>query len=612
MLSQDKKNIFIISLFIFLIKWFFIIYFNTEIDSVTKIIFNLEDRQYFTLIHNLANLNFNPTYDPDISNSNFIALPIYSIFFHSLFFKLFNIYGFIIIEFFIILSFFYIFIYFFNRLGLGKTEATLLSLLIFCLPSLINYFHLFKIPYASSIVELYNLRIPRPSISHLYLFFLFYILILKNKKNNFNFKELALVGIIFALMWGSYYYNLTASSICFVIYYFYITNGSDQKIFKYVNDFFIVFFFFIIFSIPILLIILNAEPNYLTRVGLIELNLEKKQILLNHFIGKVFSLAYIIIFIVITIFYFLLKRRKEFKIEGINLLYFIFLGSFMAPIIFIIISPTISEIYHFSNMLLALTFFVFLIFSFLIILTFSKKNIFLNKNLFKIFIIFLLSFYFFYNFTLNKGNSLETQKIHTNELMSKIKKINIKKDSEILTFDGDVQINLILNNYSNLSFVIGINTAANDETIENKVINIFNFLSLDENEFLTFISNKKRGWRYMNNNIGKTFYMKYQANNLTSYKDSIDFLPDELKFISNSSPLHSQQLIIPIFEIKRLINKFTNFTDQKKINPKLIIINLNDNVTKNLFLSDELYCIKKINKTYKIYYNRDISPGCLL
>ena len=611
-MKNDTKSIYILTAFFFLTKWFFIFNFNFEIDFITKIIFNLDDRQYFTLIHNLSNLNFNPTYNPELSSSKNIALPIYSILFHSLFFKLFNIYGFVIIEFFIILSFCFIFFKIFNRLGLNRIENIFLVLFVFCLPSIIDYFHLFKIPYISSIKELYNLRIPRPSVSHLYLFLFFYILITKNKKNKFKYCDLALIGITFGLMLGSFYYNLAISGITFIIYYFYITHRSNQKKINYIKDALIVFIFFIIFSIPIILILINSEPNYVARVGLIDLTFLKKKILLNHFIGKIFTLKFISIFIIITSLYIFLKFKSVFKLESLNLFFIIFLSSFIAPIIFIIISPTISEVYHFSNMLVALTFLVFIIFFYLTVLTILKKNISTKLYLLKTSIVFLLCIYVFHNYTLNQNNLLDVKKIDTNELMNIIKKINIKKESAILTFDDDTQTNLIFNGYENLNFVIGINSSLSDIQIENQIIDIFRFLRLDKNDFINFIKNEKRGWRYLNSNIGKTFYMKYQANNLTTYNDSFDFSGEELKFILKSSPLHSQQLIIPSFEIKRLIEKFTNLTTSKMIKPELIILNLKNNFMKNITIDEKFYCFKKINTTFMIYFSKDLDLKCSL
>ena len=122
-----------------------------------------------------------------------------------------------------------------------------------------------------------------------------------------------------------------------------------------------------------------------------------------------------------------------------------------------------------------------------------------------------------------------SKKIHTSELMNTIKRLNINKEASILVFDDDVQINLILNGYKNLNFVSGIHSSLSDVQLENQIINIFRFLDLNKNDFINFIKNEKEGWRYYNYRIAKTFYMKYQANKLTTYNGSFDFSEDEIE-----------------------------------------------------------------------------------
>ena len=590
----------------FTIKWFFFFNTDTEIDLITRLIFEIKDWQYFTLIFNFSNLNFNPSYNPALTDLKFISFPIYSIIYHSLFIIFFNIYGFIIIEFFIILLFFHILFNFFKKIGIDAAQAIFLTLLIFCLPNIIDFLQLGKIQYFGAVKELYNLRIPRPSISHLYLFLFFLLLTSNKKKTPFNFRQLSLMGIIFAFMFGSYYYNLAISGLTLIMYYFYITHQSNQKIIKYLKDCFTVVFFFLLFSIPLILILLNTEPDYLIRVGLVELDIAKKIILLNHFIKQILSIKFLIIFSLITLLHLFLKKKKVYKLELINLLYFIFLSSFFAPLIFIIISPTISEPYHFTNMLVSVTFFILLTFSFLILFFFIKDFTY-GKNLLNTAIILLLFFYGFDNYLLNKKNHDNLEQIKFYEL---IKEININKDSSVLTFDARVQTYLILNNFKNLINVIGVNTSLDDETMENNIINIFKFLNLTVVEFNNFIKNEKHGWRFINKHIGETFLMKYQANKLTTYRNSKDFTSVELKYIAKSSPLHSQQIIIPTFEIERLTNKFINFSKKEDLNPDLIIININDIITQNIILDNEIYCSKNINKSYIIYFNKKYKENC--
>ena len=83
-------NIFSISLLMFTIKWFFFFYGDLKFDLITKIVFDLKDWQYLTLIYNLSELNFNPSFDPGISDLNNIPIPVHSILLHTLAFKIFG------------------------------------------------------------------------------------------------------------------------------------------------------------------------------------------------------------------------------------------------------------------------------------------------------------------------------------------------------------------------------------------------------------------------------------------------------------------------------------------------------------------------------------------
>ena len=205
-----------------------------------------------------------------------------------------------------------------------------------------------------------------------------------------------------------------------------------------------------------------------------------------------------------------------------------------------------------------------------------------------------------------KDNSQDNLRLDFNTLVNQLNNLNIKKDDSILTFDGLAQTFFILQGYKNLPIVLSVNTSQTDEILENKIINMFKFYNLDEDDFFKFIQNKKEGWRYINNNIGKTFYMKYQANLLKTYKESMDFSDEEKKYIIKSSPFNSQQLIIPNFEIERLVNKFEKYKIHSSLDPSLVIINLNDKFSTNLKLeSYSTYCRKKINETYFIFYSKE-------
>jgi len=251
-----------------------------------------------------------------------------------------------------------------------------------------------------------------------------------------------------------------------------------------------------------------------------------------------------------------------------------------------------------------LSFFVFLIYVFLIFNLYIKdiphKKIFLNSSIFLLIIFFSLSNYV----KIKSDTSYEL-----GETLNFFNKIQLDEKKSILTFDGKIQTGLILDGFKTFDFVNGIFTSQNDIILENKIIDSFRFLKLGKNDFINFIKNEKRGWRYINNNIGSTFYMKYQANKLLTYDNSNNFSDQELQYIMKSSPLHSQQLIIPKFEIERLVKKFLN-KKENDLNPGVIVINNNDSFSKNISIDKDLYCYKKINEIYEIYYYKDLNQKC--
>jgi hypothetical protein len=608
MIIEKKNNlsflIFLTLIIILFSRWFFSYYFNIGEDLLTKIIFDLDDWQYLTLAYNFSYFDFNPSYDPSLTNLKYLPLPIFSLIFHALFIKLFNIHSFLILEFTFIVTFFYIFIIFFQKIGLNKIESFVLSLLIFCIPAYVHLVQIIlpniKIPFITSL-SFYELRFPRPSVSKIYLLFFLLILIFKNREEKFKLWELSVIGFIFAAMFGSVYYNLITSIITFTLYYFYIVSFNIKDIKNYIKDSFIVIFSFILFSLPLITLLSNAEPDYLIRVGLITLDLDKRLLILQHLFDKLISVEFILIFLILTGSYFFLKKKNIVKTEAINLLYFLYLGSSLAPIFFIIFSPTTSEMYHFMNIMVSTAFFVLMIFIFLISFYLIKNFLIKNYILTSISILSII-FYVFFSYTSMMNKSLNSERKDFQNLVSHISNMNINKEDSILTFDGKVQTYLILKDYNNLPFVLSINTPKNDDLVENRVIEMFKFFNLDKDDFFDFIKNKKHGWRYINNNIGKTFLSKYQANSLTTYNDSDNFSQKELESIRASSPFHSQQLIIPKFEIQRLITKFEKFEFKETLKPKLIVANLNDNFSSNIIINDDFYCSKIINNTYKIYY----------
>ena len=97
-MNNKTKNILYLSILLVFLKWVLIWYLNINQNFIATVINNVEDWQYFTIIHNLSTLNFSPVFDENIIERKNLAFPVYSILFHAISFKFFNVYGFILIE----------------------------------------------------------------------------------------------------------------------------------------------------------------------------------------------------------------------------------------------------------------------------------------------------------------------------------------------------------------------------------------------------------------------------------------------------------------------------------------------------------------------------------
>ena len=119
------------------------------------------------------------------------------------------------------------------------------------------------------------------------------------------------------------------------------------------------------------------------------------------------------------------------------------------------------------------------------------------------------------------------------------------KDISLLTFDNELMIWAILNDIEYLSLISGMWTPKTNDMIENDLIKNFKFLNLNEKDFINYLKNEKRGWRYFNHNVASFFGYRYQANSLNTFHDSTDFEPYVKKFIFGLRP---DQIYIKFFE----------------------------------------------------------------
>jgi len=365
--------------------------------------------------------------------------------------------------------------------------------------------------------------------------------------------------------------------------------------------------------VPFIIILFFAEKDWLLRAGAFHPNADQRIILLNYILFKFLSLKFLFIFFTNTVFlYFLIKKQDFFCSKTITVIYLLFISSCLSLIFFILFSPTLTELYHFIDLIVVigiLTLFIFLTLTFFI---FIKKNIktseynkFILKNNFYFLLMFLLlPIIFNFNYFLNyKKNSNFDFRKDINILYNYLNNNNNKKLNNILTFNGKIQVWWLLLGNRKLSTIDAILTPLNTHILEQSFINNVKFLNISEKNFSNIIDNKKAGWRYDNKYIKYISWYKYQANSLITYNNSQNFKNKILKFVKNSSPLYTQQIAVPDEEIGRLKSLFNNTHNPYFENPDIIILEKNSLITKYSSINLNNYCKLKKLKQLTIYLN---------
>ena len=366
----------------------------------------------------------------------------------------------------------------------------------------------------------------------------------------------------------------------------------------------------------IIIIFFSAFSDFTSKIGSIYLNFEQKKILLDHLLSRFLSLRFLIVFFANTIFlFFLLKKQNIFCKETIIVLYLFFISSCISPILFLFIPMVITEFYHFTDLVVVIGICLFFIYITLVFATFlgqnSKANKFYNfvskKNLIFLLLILFLSITFNFNYFLNyKKNSNPDFRKDLNTLYNYLNKNNYnQKLNIILTFNTRVQVWWLFLEKKNLSTIHAIFTPLNFRDLELNFINNLKFLNISEKNFKKIIDNRKIGWRYYNRYINYISTYKYQANSLTTYKNSQNFDNDVLKFIKSSSPLATQQIAVPNEEIKRLTTLFMNTNNLNFNNPDIIILEKNSLITQYSSISMNKYCVLKSTEYLDIYLNSE-------
>ena len=618
MLDNKKNNInlgiFFCALIIFLIRWYSpLINFDEKID-ISIIFESISDGYiYFAPFKAFVNLDLNYSFDPAIENLNNITIPTGAFYLHFVFYHLLGAWSFVILELLFILFFLIIFYKISRMLNLTRLEALSISVILFNIPVFLEILGLSGTNYFTVIYsEFYSLRFPRPLVSNIF-FYSFILCIFRLLKNDFFIKKnFILLGIISGLSFTSFFHVFVLEQLILFFILIHTYKNKSLKILQKNFKFIILYIVsFLIISLPFFINMFFTEPEFLERMGLADLNYERKLFLLSYLLKKIFKFEFLLIIsLSIMIFFYInyIKNINYFK--KLNIFFIIFYTSILTPFIFVLLSPKFfSHFYLFNNVILISAFLLFF-FSIFLIIKFYFLKIVSNKIINStaiLFIIIALSCNFYqniknYNETKLSEDSISLRnefKIISN-LIKENDLINLK-DSSLLTFDDRFLIWAILNDIKYLKISNGVIFPKKNEMIEKDLIQTFKYLNLSKKDFHKFIENRKlSSWRYRNENIRKLFWMRYQANSLITYKNSKDFNQKILDFINKSSPLLSQQLIVPNNEIDRLLLKFDIFESYTD-NPDLIIINKKNKVLAKSLIDLKIFC-KKFEGQIFIYY----------
>ncbi len=617
--NYEKINIniliLIITLLLFSFKW--IISYNFFKDDISlKIIFDTLGDGFFYYIYSdaLTNFNFNASFDNEVTDLKNLPIPFYSILIPSILFLIFGNFSILILEFICIYAFFYLFYLILRKFNFPNLYILFLSTIIFCIPGIIEYFNLGNIPYSSAIYEVYNLRFPRPLIVNLFFFTYVLFFLGLNSNNIFNLKNFLILSIILSISFSSFYYFFVIEAISFVIlicFYFGFKGLFRISNFKY----YIVFILsFLIFSAPFIFFLYSSEVDYKERLYVIDLDFDKKIILIKYLFGKILSLKFIIVFFFISILNYYSNKTQTINYKFINKIFIIFLSSVGAPFLFILLSTQTGLVYHFTNLIVMTAFIYLFIYFANIIYNINVKFLSTAKYLGLITVFILIFFNNFHYYNSFKKKNLDLNYSSYREGISNsiylIKKMN-KNEINLLTFSPELMVWSIINGIENIVPLSGQLVPKKHETIENDLIYSFKFLNLNKNLFLEFFENKNHQWRLFNSNTQLFFWGRYSASKLKTFKDSLNFRSEELKVINKTTPLNVQSLAIPLEEFDRLGNKFENYENNKVFRPSIIVLNNNKILMQSKISKIEYSeCINLSTENIKIYILNKLLELC--
>jgi len=588
------RNLFyLISLpfFIIFFKWGITFYYLSDLAIDLKILLNFNDASYFPFIISLSDINFSPSFNDYFLTEGVTSFPYASIIFHTILFKFFDLQGLVVAELLFCISGYLLVCYFLRKSGISNLSSILVTFLIFFSPVILEYVSFFfsneNFSNLKDSIFAYHLnsqRFPRPLVTNIF-FYLSLISLLNFVKNDFKIKkDYLLFGVILSLLLQSFIYLfLVVGFSFFIILLLNLMSHKDsfKEKFKHIQLLIIIF---LLLSLPFILQNIFVEEDYAARMGLFSVNLEEKKLLFQKTIDHYLKIKNLIYGSVVFGFYILFKKKFSSKyLLSFRVYLVLLISSFIAPLIFIILSPYVIWFKHFFDVKNLIFIMGIILISAFIIESFKEKL--LTKNFLSILYIFILGCNIFY-YSLSASNNYAKNK----DRWADLSKVIIKSNDIINNKTNSIFSNSDLINYyytykhQNISYPDGFHTSLDDNQLENQMINSFKSIGYSNSDFKEYLANKI-SWRSFNE-IAQISGYKYQFSSLHTFFDINDYSKKEIEFLKNQKLFLSESIALSKKEISRLVDKFEKHQIIEEIKPNILIIDKGENIMK-FVLSNE-------------------------
>ncbi len=610
LLNKPLVFVLLLNFFFLSFKWMMFLY-DSEVTLLTSILTNTTDIQYYPLIVSLSEFDFNPTFLEYYNNAKIIPVPLASLLVHSIFYKLFNIYSFIILEY--IFHSLLIFILFniikkiFNSSNVAAIFCILIYILILSLKALSIFIEpeIFYKLY-DVLNENFGTRTPRPLVTGVFYFgFIYYMMFFKEKINNdLNYNYVLKIAIFLGLLANSFIF-LFIHSFTFLLIFLIKIFGT--KLIGWLKFNYKKFFYFIFllsfFLLPIIFQSLYGESDSSSRAGLIQVGFEERFFLIKYYLINLLRFEFIILF-GLTLYlnwYFNKKRLLNQYIDKINIFFLLAISSILSPLAFFIISPKIISIFHFLN-IMAFSFIFYIILSFFCILYLLSKNFnFKNYSSNKIFYIILpiICLSVFVPLELRSFSKSKDQRVEVTKLHKFFNKNNLK-NTNLKLFTNDLLImNLwLLNNNTQLVISDAFSNSLSDKKIEFNLLNSLKDFNIGEKQLKELVSLEKSQVR--NKLLMMLFNYKYQANSLYTFTALENYNKIDQDLITKTSPFRVQMQILPETEKKRIFNSYQDLEINLDLLPNYVVIN-NSNSFENFDIKNNKYIEIFQTKNFLVY-----------